>query len=315
MHAVQKLRSYLASKELCGSGVDCRISAFFRPQRNGLSQSAIEDLDKANVELVWVSAKQEDADRKIVARISQESSVLEPSKTVFVLISGDADFRSSLEPLRGQGFRVILIHDYDQDQGERALQALSMHANEVVQWRVVLNLPANNVTTSHRCENKEELTEHVLDRLLSVESTESDHRPSYCRKNVLNFEKNSVQSYGVESSTPQQVILGWFPVKWIRWQGSYGFLSTSAKPVTIAFTALSIVPQDLLDTFTVKVISQRGKDDDMRVYVGHTVVKLYQPETKSVDRGTKAVALIALCSKGLRAVKLRSEIEFATENI
>lgn len=40
-----------------------------------MSKQTINELDKAAVELVWVSSKREDADRKLGMRISQEMQV------------------------------------------------------------------------------------------------------------------------------------------------------------------------------------------------------------------------------------------------
>ena len=77
---------------LCGSGIDSRITVFFNPGNRSIAKAVIEDLDKAAVEMVsilylikyiylktclkvWVSAKREDADRKLGIRINNEMKV------------------------------------------------------------------------------------------------------------------------------------------------------------------------------------------------------------------------------------------------
>ena len=44
--------SFLQSKSLFGTGIDCRITAFFAPNNSSIPPKVIEELDKAAVELV-----------------------------------------------------------------------------------------------------------------------------------------------------------------------------------------------------------------------------------------------------------------------
>jgi hypothetical protein len=76
------LDSFLESKSLYGTGIDCRFTAFFAPNNTSIPPKVIEELDKAAVELVWVSGKREDADRKLGFRISQEIQVRIPPLSV-----------------------------------------------------------------------------------------------------------------------------------------------------------------------------------------------------------------------------------------
>jgi hypothetical protein len=159
LQTVERLRHYLSTQSLCGPGIDCRITAFFHPNRSHISKQVIEDLDRGGIELVWVSSKREDADRKIVYRLTQDMQVLAHTLStvnavannganaatnavkvgntspVFVLISSDQDFRNHLQLLQNQGFEVIVIQD---SQSERVKQTLSMHVNRCVDWRTTV---------------------------------------------------------------------------------------------------------------------------------------------------------------------------------
>ena len=49
---VQRLQTFLSGLGLYGSGVDCRITAFFSPANSRVSQKTAQLLDKAGVEMV-----------------------------------------------------------------------------------------------------------------------------------------------------------------------------------------------------------------------------------------------------------------------
>ena len=91
---VTKLNNFLESKGLRAPGIDLRyiydeynkftvcdvsgivrLTAFFNPSNGAVSKHIVNDLDKAAVELVWVSNKREDADRKLGMRINQDMQV------------------------------------------------------------------------------------------------------------------------------------------------------------------------------------------------------------------------------------------------
>lgn len=131
--AVKKLHEFLHEKGLYAQGVDFRISAFFNPETSCVSSQTVTELDKAGVELVWVSPKREDADRKIGHRISQEVQVLKDVKnTVFVVISSDQDFRHHTTLLQSAGYRVIIIHNASQGIWAKTLE---MHSTETYRWQ------------------------------------------------------------------------------------------------------------------------------------------------------------------------------------
>ena len=64
LDAVARLKAFLGglSPPLSGAGIDCRVSAFFNPRR--ARQEFTADLDRASVEIIWVSEKREDAGGK-----------------------------------------------------------------------------------------------------------------------------------------------------------------------------------------------------------------------------------------------------------
>jgi hypothetical protein len=133
LNVVSKIRDFLAKKGLLGTGIDTRITGFFSPEHKTMSSKTVEELDKAGVELVWVSSKREDADRKIGYRISQETQVLKDHKnTTFVIISSDQDFRHHMLLLLNEGYRVIVIHNAPPGKWS---QSLEMQASEAYRWQ------------------------------------------------------------------------------------------------------------------------------------------------------------------------------------
>lgn len=62
-----------------------RVTAFFNPSNGAVSKHTVNDLDKAAVELVWVSSKREDADRKLGMRINQDMQVSRRARCNLVL--------------------------------------------------------------------------------------------------------------------------------------------------------------------------------------------------------------------------------------
>ena len=139
VETVKRLSTFLRAHHLSGAGIDVRITVFFNPSK--LSDSVVRELDAASVELVWISAKQEDADRKLVSRISQEMAVLPASHTCFVLITSDKDFRSQLQMLSAAGYHTVVLHDATHDDWRKSLE---MHASQAYSWRKEV-LGENNV--------------------------------------------------------------------------------------------------------------------------------------------------------------------------
>lgn len=131
---ISALTRFLKSRGLYGSGVDCRITAFFTMGK--VSKSVVVDLDRAAVELVWVATKREDADRKLGTRIAQEMAVLPPESTTVIVISSDQDFRTYLQQLTRAGFTAICLHDAPEGNWRRALE---MHATESFVWKDVMH--------------------------------------------------------------------------------------------------------------------------------------------------------------------------------
>ena len=132
LQTVSRLFAFLERRGLYGPAVDCRVTAFFRPtdahgNPTNISQQVIDDLDRAAVELVWVSSKREDADRKLTTRVSQEMAVLTPADTAFVVISSDQDFRTQYQMMNNAGFRVLVLHNATTPKWT---EALTLYASE-----------------------------------------------------------------------------------------------------------------------------------------------------------------------------------------
>ena len=52
IETVSRLKSFLCTKELAGSGVDCRLTAFFNFDGGSVSAATKKELDQADVEMV-----------------------------------------------------------------------------------------------------------------------------------------------------------------------------------------------------------------------------------------------------------------------
>jgi hypothetical protein len=136
LETVRRMQDFLQTRGLHSPGIDFRIAAFFNPSL--APPRVVRELDKASVEMVWVSSKREDADRKIKTRISQEMMVLRPAGACFVLVSSDQDFRTELQLLSNAGYRVIVIHDAP--DGSNWAKAMELHAKEAYRWRDVVGV-------------------------------------------------------------------------------------------------------------------------------------------------------------------------------
>mmetsp|Transcript_30855 Transcript_30855/g.57548 ORF Transcript_30855/g.57548 Transcript_30855/m.57548 type:complete len:561 (-) Transcript_30855:139-1821(-) len=140
---IERLQRFLQGKGLFGRGIDCRITAFFNPahKSNNISKKVVNELDKAAVEIVWVSDKREDADRKLGHRIAQELQVLSPQDTTFVIITSDQDFRHHFQLLRNSNYNIIVIHNATESSKWSATMA--MHCSASYHWKDVLQTGAH----------------------------------------------------------------------------------------------------------------------------------------------------------------------------
>ena len=171
---IANLQKFLADQTplLFGPGIDVRITAFFNPSSNRVPSHVVDELDRAAVELVWVSKKREDADRKIGGdivctlscdilyttngfflllnsgiRIHQEMQVLKPPERVsFMLISSDNDFRHHIQLLKNTGYEAIVVHNAQEKKVDgKAVstdnswqQALELHASKAFHWKEIV---------------------------------------------------------------------------------------------------------------------------------------------------------------------------------
>jgi len=72
---VKRVLGFLSGLGLSGEGIDCRVTAFLDPSGGAVSKGTVKELDQCAVEMVWVSGKREDADRKLGNRLLQDCSV------------------------------------------------------------------------------------------------------------------------------------------------------------------------------------------------------------------------------------------------
>lgn len=156
--AIQHLRSFLQSLELFGSGINTRITAFFNPKKSKLSSKLIKELDAVGIELVWVSEKREDADRKLVHRLQQETDIFKNNKEVtFVIMSSDKDFTRNLNSLVQKGYRTIVIHDARDEHWEEILKTAS---SESYKWTEVMQ--TNLIISSTEIANEKLQNESII---------------------------------------------------------------------------------------------------------------------------------------------------------
>ena len=187
LKTVEKLRNFLKLKGWVAPGLDTRITAFFNPSGHAVSQKTIGELDKSGVELVWVSQKREDADRKLGLRISQEVQVLNPGSTTFIILSSDQDFISHMQLLQNSGFHVVVIHKANSEKWKTSLE---MHANEGYSWADVVE--TLDIEDGAETKNTEES---------NVES-------------IAEIAREKLEIYR----------LGWIDGSCTRWKGIFGFV-------------------------------------------------------------------------------------------
>ncbi len=333
LQTVERLRNYLESQSLCGTGIDCRITAFFNPNHSHISKHVIEDLDRGGVELVWVSSKREDADRKIVFRLTQEMQVLQQQQSitssttssisstssnaaVFILISSDQDFRHHLQLLQNQGFEVIVIHD---SSSKRVIQTLSLQTNRCIDWRgTILQLEDDPEVIEGKEDGNNGDSGENVGKIENAIANVSNNGGGYQgkggkgrgrgKKNGEKTENEDDEGDGDgDEFVGNKLIIGWFNAKCFRWKGAYGFLSTHRDTVIQSVETQKLLEdkrwrQDLQEVLADG--NERDRDrDSLRFYVNHKALKL-TPYKTMLSKDEEVSALIILCKKGMRAIKV-----------
>ena len=118
------------------STTDTNVTVFYSPEKKTLSPKDIKGLDRASVEQIFVSTKREDADRKLITRISREMNVLPKASSKFVIISSDMDFVPHMQLLSNGGFEVHSIADYE--AGSEQAKVFEMFCNSCSMFEEVL---------------------------------------------------------------------------------------------------------------------------------------------------------------------------------
>lgn len=221
LKTVQRLLSFLRRHRLAGDGVDCRITAFFNPAGRAVGKAAVQELDKAAVEMVWVSGKREDADRKLGNRVMQEAQVLSPESAAFVVITSDLDFRHHFQLMSAKGFQVVVVHKAKDAEGLWA-EALALHAAKAFHWDEVLqddSVAASVAVTVTSADARPSLPPSAAsedDRKPTPEAAEqeADEEDTFAR----------VESAGARPSSCNQTGLSeWLPAVCTSWNSGRGF--------------------------------------------------------------------------------------------
>jgi acetolactate synthase regulatory subunit len=288
---VSKLQQFFASQGLHGPGIDYRITAFFNPEKSKIRAKVIRELDRANVELVWVSKKREDADRKLTTRIYQDLEILtDPSHTTFIIISSDQDFRHVLTMLTQRGYQTIVIHNASPSSSNE--KSLEMPAILSVRWLDIINATAS----TPKIQIYPAIIENV-DAPADMNLTNEDN--------------------GDASQRSSKSALGWITARCIRWRGCYGFLVAEKSTILNLVELKPALRQDVMSylhslqqpsTTRADDNSNTRYDDTFRIYCHHSSLKrsdgILGDVKRSIHRGETVQALIELADRGIRAVDI-----------
>lgn len=298
LNTISKLNSFLKSKKLFGPGIDCRTTAFFSPSGGNVSERVVNELDHSAVELVWVSAKREDADRKLGIRINQEMLVLQPSVTTFVIISSDQDFRHHMQLLQNQGFNVVVIHNAD---NEKWTQVLEMHASESYRWMDIMDIRSSNVcangtvafNTSDNNNNSDDNSSNSTSN-----NNNNDNKINQIIPAVDDSNEGTINSLKGDKGAENSWYEGWREGSCIRWNGVYGFLSVVVQsPDKIAESTY----------FTASTDSSAASQSmvNVRVYALNKSLS-FDPPRMQLRKGERVRVLVTSGDRGPRAVKVES---------
>jgi len=225
LQTVARLNSFLEKRGLHGASVDCRITAFFRPDRGktaNIPQKVIDDLDRAAVEMVWVSTKREDADRKLVNRIHQEMAVLPPATTTFVVVSSDQDFRTQYQELLREGYRVLVMHNAT---NAKWTETLALHVSESFHFqRDVLLLGDKNGNPGGDGDSEDGRATALQPSAPSA-STGRSTGPS--PRKIRTMSGHALDRVVLQPADMQALPPGvWYAACCMQWRGTFGFLKT-----------------------------------------------------------------------------------------
>lgn len=273
MKTVQRLLSFLRKQRLAGDGVDCRITAFFNPAGRAVGKAAVQELDKAAVEMVWVSGKREDADRKLGNRLLQETQVLLPASAAFVIITSDLDFRHHFQHVSAKGFQLVVVHKAQTDGGVWT-EALALHAAKAFHWDEVIREESTARPSLLRIAE-------VCDRKSSEAGVSAPQKETDERRGASDRQ---------ESTDPGNSFIDWIPAVCKSWNSARGF-------GLFSLTAPASDP-DL----------PKG-DDSLLVFAHTTVVAWPVSSDRSMQPGDAVELTLQQQSSGARRGRSRGGIE------
>ena len=339
METVTRLIRHLTKENLAGPGIDCRITAFFNPQKNTLSENCMAQLDAAGVELLWISPKREEADRRLVNRIQQEIQVLKKpnleshasnaAAAAFVLITSDKDFRSQIQLLSSAGYHVYIIH---QAQNPNWAQALELHALKGYNFAEIVGEPLELENPSSTQNQIIELNvgNNKIKGLAAKMNSEivnapfSTDQPAILTLPLLGGEKITVSSsriYTDAIAVPLKAIC-------LRWKGAFGFLAVAVPAVQgEVVVSYDNLPQsnsgnkvDYIELMGLKILKEGRADVDtdtntdtntntnthnssryhlVKVYANYSTLRL-KPKRKFLSRHEICMVSVVPASKGPR---------------
>lgn len=322
---IDKLHKFLEIEGLYGINVDTRITVFYNPDKSNVSKKVIKDLDKFNVEIVWISKKREDADRKIGQRIIQDMNVLSPSNSSFVIISSDADFRHDIEMLVQKGYSAYIIHNAK----NLSTQSLDMFATKSFRWEDITNLDEDKGICSkkRRKKRKGKIDPSCdSDNFPTISSNESvsDAIQSRLQKVEINEQLEYIDSASTDIDQPFKII-GWVTATCIRWKGCYGFLAVEKSDILRLVDSSPSLRQDVVSyLYSLKNIIAPSSECDttnmningpkyssafsglnfVRVYCHHSCLQspdITDHKKSQLTRGENITCEVMLGSRGLRA--------------
>eukprot|EP00605_Chrysophyceae_sp_TOSAG23-4_P002780 GSChrysophyteH1.ASY1.ANO1.3064.1 assembled CDS len=203
LSTVEKITAFLRAHSLYGSGIDSRTTVFFNPSR--ISDQLVRELDSASVELVWISPKQEDADRKLVKRISQEMAVLTPQNTSFVLISSDKDFRSQVQLLISSGYKCYVIHNALHEDWKLSLE---MHATRAFLWTDVVGDVSKLATTTATTATVDEGNNEQVKKVSPSKHRRNIERAAKFQETPASFFNSFLDQFDLKNPAPTTTATG-----------------------------------------------------------------------------------------------------------
>lgn len=262
------LNSFLQSKCLFGTGIDCRITAFFAPNNSTIPSKVIEELDKAAVELVKSSSSLlsiisfhcfrcgcQEKEKMLIVNLRIEShkklklvillllichssllltcfsffKVLSPSCASFVVITSDQDYRHHFQSLRNSGYSIIVIHNASSSNW---INVMELHSTEAYHWNDIMTSPSTSSSTSTSTTELKQQPKKKHSKPKRKQQSNEENVPT--ESNTTNPETEITNESAVETPTD------WLQGVCTYWKAGYGFCRGNSSLFHLSFQSFII---------------------------------------------------------------------------